>query len=196
MIANRIAECYDGHGATLSMVEFLVVHHCSLRHLAPGNPHPIEDHRLTGPELAKRFRDSGLGTGGRCPYHVLILWDGQIEQLLPLDVKGAHVPGYNYRSIAVATVGERTPPSRSQRHSLIKVLTALALHSGGARIAGHTQLVPGAGKVCPHPGLDLATVRTDVTARLQQGWRAWPREHIDTILRGEGYQLTAAANAA
>lgn len=187
MIRNCISDCYDGNGKPLDTVDHLIVHHCSLRHHGPGNSNPIEDRDLTGPELAKRFLDKGLGTGGRCPYHFLILSDGRIDQLLPLDVRGAHTPGYNYRSIAISTVGEHLPPARSQVESLVKVLTGLVLHTRGAWINGHMYVAPSPGKICPHPDLDMKKLRAEVSNRLPPDWRNWTRSKIDLVLSSEGF---------
>ena len=196
MIRNRIPDCYDGRGRELLRPSLIVVHHCSLSHRAKGNPDPIADDLLTGVELAKRFADPGLGTGGRVPYHFLILRSGSVDQLLPLDVRGSHAKGYNNASIAVCYVGE-SGPTKAQLVALEKVCAGLVMWTklvagAGARITGHT-LLPGASvdplKVCPHPTCDLGTLKCQVTLRLGYDWRQWPEQRIRLALDGEGFTV-------
>ncbi len=151
-------------------IHTLVLHRTDLSRNTPHNPHPISDLMLTGPELAKRFRVRGLGTGGLTPYHFLVLVDGAVQQLLPLSVVGSHARDYNYASIAVAVVGaklETQPPLHVQSDSLVRLVAVLRGINGGLDVVGHTDL-PGASedpkKKCPGPFIVPAEV-----ARLAMG---------------------------
>lgn len=190
MIVNSISACYDGRGLELeSPVHWLVVHHCSLSRKAPGNLEPIDDEALAGPELARRFRDRALGTGGRTPYHVLVGLDGKTEQLLPLDVRGTHAAGVNRCSLGVCYVGEDGSPTRKQLAALVRVCTSLVLHTHGAKLIRHDSL-PNVGKVCPGRQCDVTALSRDVLERLPPDWRSWPRQRIDLALSMEGYRFS------
>jgi len=160
-INNVIAQCANKNGRLLdpAQIRYLVIHHCSLSKKAPGNDNPIPDDKLTGPLLAKAFKDLRLGTTGCTPYHFLITYTG-IDQLLQLSVRGAHARAWNDRSIGIAVVADednKVPPLQSQRDNLIALLRVLYPINGGLEIVGHTQLAGASAdphKVCPGPLLN------------------------------------------
>lgn len=164
MVNNRIAECYseraDGRdNLSRDAVRYLVLHRISLaNHDAAANPAPLVDAELDGPGLAHRFRNKGLGTGGKVPYHFLVRTDGAVDQLLPLSVRGSHAIGANSSSWAIAVVGEHRVANVDQIESVIRLCAALVpLAPYGARIIGHDEIRGGsadARKVCPRPVVD------------------------------------------
>jgi len=181
-------------------VKYLVWHRTDLRHFTEANPDPIEDVHLTGPELCRRFRNHGLGTGGRPPYHVLILVDGTIDQCLPLLTKGAHASGYNLSSWGVAVVGDmryRTPTD-AQWVSIIDVGLSLGQLGLGLDFVGHTVL-PGASadphKICPGKYLRPDAISHEVARRLAKGWSDVSIEKRLEMLAEDGWQLTSTTGS-
>jgi hypothetical protein len=184
-------------GVTLhrNNVRWLVIHRISLSEKAPGNPNPIRDEDLTGEELIRRFRNAGLGTGGRCPYHVLIRHDARVEQLLPLTVKGAHAPNYNWRSLGVAVAGRTDlfPILPEQWVQLVKVCIGLIGYwPDGLAIAGHTDL-PGASddptKQCPGQYLIPRRLETRVLGWMPNGWGDWDEDQCLEWVRLHGWEI-------
>ena len=88
-------------------------------------------------------------------YNVVIPRDGTIQIGRPLDYRGAHVEGYNARSIGVCLVGGVDEAGKAednfttkQRDTLVVVLRFLRLYAPGARIQGHRDF-PNVAKECP-----------------------------------------------
>jgi hypothetical protein len=165
MILNKTIDCYDGRVATLhySRIRYIVIHRISLAFKTDANPHPIPDDQLGAVGLAMAFKDRGLCTGGRPPYHILICMDGAAEQILPLSVQGVHARRYNDESIAIAMAGNtdmREAPL-AQHKTLVEVCKPIYKLNGGLQIAGHTDL-PGASgdprKRCPGRFLPLEPI--------------------------------------
>jgi N-acetyl-anhydromuramyl-L-alanine amidase AmpD len=154
---------------SLDAVRKLFVHRTSFAHADPQqNPAPMSDEELTGMDIAARFRSFvALGTGRRVAYHLIIRSSGVVEQLLPLDVRGAHAIGQNYCSWGVAAVGDFDvrPMADNQRAMLVELLRFLRTLRPGAEIFGHTE-VPGTSsdpeKRCPGRYLDMDLLRKDV----------------------------------
>jgi hypothetical protein len=173
----------------MGRVRYIVMHHCSLAKLAPGNPNPVPDDYLDAAAIAGRFMDEGLGTGGRPPYHGITTMAEVNEQILPLSIRGAHAIGYNAESIAWCVAGESRPASLRQLEAAAEACAMLVLHTGGAEIVGHTDL-PGASsdpkKRCPRPTLDVAQFRSMVRDRLPSDWRSWPRAHVEEVVFSGG----------
>jgi hypothetical protein len=172
-------------------IRLLVIHRTSLSKPGDDNPDPVSDLLLDGPRLALRFRNTLLGTGGAVPYHFLVLIDGEVQQLLPLSVRGAHSKGYNHESIAVAVVGanlEHQKPLDMQLDSLVRLVAILRGINGGLRIVGHTDL-PGASadpnKVCPGPYLAAADIDRMASSYLPTGLTGSPA-HVDFVLANAG----------
>ncbi|WP_230770733.1 N-acetylmuramoyl-L-alanine amidase [Sphingomonas sp. Leaf4] len=102
--------------------------------------------------LAKKWADIG--------YHFVIGLDGTIEIGRPLAQPGAHVAGYNARTIGICYVGgcaadgktikdTRTP---EQKAALVTLLTALKARWPKATIKGHRDYSPdtnGDGRITP-----------------------------------------------
>jgi hypothetical protein len=193
-VVDRTLECAAPGGAPFIRAESVrqvVVHHCSLSHLATGNPHPVPDKDLDGPALAGRFRDLGLGTGGRVPYHVLITIKPAVEQMLPLRYAGAHAVGYNRVSWAVAVVGEDMPCTFDQLGLTAQVCARLVSMAGlgSDAVVGHTDL-PGASrdprKRCPRPTIDIAQLRALVRDYLPSGYLLLGDVEREAWARGSG----------
>jgi N-acetylmuramoyl-L-alanine amidase len=194
-VNNVTSQCaYAGNPILAAPVDLLVVHHCSLSTDADGND-PIADDLLTGPALAWRFANHGLGTGGLLPYHALVTRSARIDQMLPLSREGMHAREYNRRSLAVVTAGEHgiTP---QMYWALVRCLAAWVVWTSGAIIRGHTQLPDASAdphKVCPHPSLDMDALVSDVAGRLNQhnaGWRAFSEDERLSVMTAEGWQIT------
>lgn len=167
-VVNRVGECYDGKGKPILFIDlaFVVIHRLSLAHKTEENPNPVPDASLDAMDIVEIFKNHGMGTGGRPPYHIIIRRDplGTIEQILPIMVQGAHAIGYNSRSIAVAVIGnsDERPPTSEQHAGLVKVCQTLCRLNHGLQLVGHTDL-PGApsgdpSKKCPGQYLPLGPV--------------------------------------
>lgn len=102
----------------------------------------------------KRRGWSGIG------YHKVVLLDGTIQDGRPLEKIGAHVGGFNSKSIGIVYVGgldknkkpkdTRTP---EQKEAMLKLLTELSEQFPGAIIQGHRDFSPdrdGDGIIEPH----------------------------------------------
>jgi N-acetyl-anhydromuramyl-L-alanine amidase AmpD len=152
-------------------VQYVFVHRISLSQIAYGNPHPIADDLLTGPELARRFLVSeALGTGQRIPYHLLVRRDGDVDQMISLGRRGAHARGKNWCSWAVAIAGntDEAPVSVKQWDALIDVLWLLAGLHPELQIVGHTEIPGTSGdpnKQCPGRHISMDSVRKAVADR-------------------------------
>ncbi|MDH5189418.1 MAG: N-acetylmuramoyl-L-alanine amidase [Rhodospirillaceae bacterium] len=88
-------------------------------------------------------------------YHYVIKRDGVVEMGRPEDVPGAHVAGYNRRSIGICMAGgvnEQGAPdanfTRAQYTALNRLLHGLTSKYSGAEVMGHRD-VPGVAKACP-----------------------------------------------
>lgn len=99
--------------------------------------------------VAKGWADIG--------YHFVIRRDGTIEHGRPLNVTGAHVEGFNNRSVGVCLVGGvkeddiATPENnftREQFAALKHVLDEVKAHYPDAVVQGHRDF-PGVTKACP-----------------------------------------------
>jgi len=188
-------------------LRYIVVHRLSLASFdEEANPDPIPDHLLTGAELVQRFRNRALGTGGATPYHALVCLDNgaHVEQLLRLSVRGAHAGdvrqgpehvGYNWRSLAVAVVGnaDERHITGSQYTSLVRVCSQwLPMRAGGLFVEGHTFL-PGASKDpnkrCPGRFLDMDTVRRSVDSMMPAGWQIWNEDTGQSWTAQHGWEI-------
>jgi hypothetical protein len=139
---------------------------------------------LTGEEVAKRFANRDLGTGGKPPYTALIRTDGEVEQMLPLIVAGQHCAGYNWCSWSVAVVG-RYHEVELPDHMLIALVETLAILAVLPRkMDGHTELDKRKKPNCPGSYIDMALVRSDVANRLPSGSDSWGiRRRLEYIAR-------------
>lgn len=191
LVEDVIAACGGTNSTrrTIERIGLVVLHRTSLSRHTPHNPHPVSDLLLDGPQLAKRFRNTGLGTGGQVPYHFLVLVDGTVQQLLPLTRVGSHAKGYNTSSIGVAVVGsdlERRAPLHLQIDALVRLVAVLRGLNGGLRVVGHTAL-PGAstdpGKVCPGPHIVPDEIDRRAASYLPQGYSA---AHVAAALEQAG----------
>lgn len=153
----------------LASIRYIVIHRCSFAHWdALQNRFPISDYDLAGTELAKRFRENPhLGTGQRVPYHLTITTGGQVEQLLPLNRRGAHARGVNWCSWAVTAIGDTDQREMhgKQWEPLIETVRLMRDLCPNAEIVGHTD-IPGASgdpnKRCPGRYLSMEAVRRAV----------------------------------
>ena len=153
----------------LESIRYIVIHRCSFAHWdALQNRFPISNYDLAGTELAKRFRENAhLGTGHRVPYHLTITTGGQVEQLLPLNRRGAHACGVNWCSWAVTVIGDTDQREMHQKQwePLIETVRLMRDLCPQAEIVGHTDIPGAAGdptKRCPGRKLSLDAVRRSV----------------------------------
>ena len=126
----------------LKRVDYLVVH-CS------ATP-PTMDVGKT--EIDRWHRAQGWWMIG---YHFVIRRDGSVETGRPIDETGAHVMGYNDRSIGICMVGGITKDGKTednfteeQYRALAKLLFALKEDYPKAIIQGHRDF-PNVKKDCP-----------------------------------------------
>jgi hypothetical protein len=199
-VTDRTAECAATNRLmpSLKHLRYLVIHETSLARQGPDNPHPVPDDQLDGMTLARIFRENpkprpeGLGTGGWCPYHILISPGGRIEQLMPLRARGAHAVGYNSQSIGIALVGNfaKREPLVSQMRALVKVCAELVPINKGLVIGGHTVTFNASsdpGKVCPGAMLHVPDVARRVVEKLPPNWRTHTDEELSWLLKLGGY---------
>jgi hypothetical protein len=162
----------------LSAVKLLVVHRISLAQRTPENPNPVSDTQLDGAACKRAFAHLGMGTGGACPYHLLVRHNGELEQLLPLSVCGAHARGYNRSSWAIAVVGDprRRAITDKQWDTLLATCMRLAPMNGGLDIIGHDNLHGGShdpNKICPGKYLSVEALEQEVARKLPSSWVYW-----------------------
>lgn len=88
-------------------------------------------------------------------YHYIIRRDGIVEKGRPDNVAGAHVSGYNSRSLGICMVGglneEKQPDANftaSQWQSLKTLVDGLKMLHSSAEVCGHRD-IPGVNKDCP-----------------------------------------------
>lgn len=182
VVIDRTALCANGDlPLDPTRVRHVVVHRTSLRNLGVAD---VACDAETWAKYAKTHR-AKLKTGGKSPYHFLILLDGTIEQALPLGVRGNHAAGYNAESWAAALVGDfrMHPPRPVQWRALVRLCSVLVPHTRGLTIVSHDQ-VRDPPKDCPGEGLSLPSLVAAVTANLERGplghgWRTMTREEIE-----------------
>ena len=89
----------------------------------------------------------GLGWAG-IGYHFLIRKDGVVYDGRPVHTIGAHVRGYNSRSIGIALTGnfETQEPTSAQLETLRVLLNSMKRRYPGATIVGHRDLTT---TLCP-----------------------------------------------
>jgi hypothetical protein len=162
--------------SVVSSKGMVVVHRISLARKTTANPEPIVDAELDGPELARRFRNKGLGTGGRTPYTALARQDLALEQLLPLVVKGTHAIDHNWCSWSLAVAGnsDEEPIPEELYEVMLEALAVLAVVP--RKVSGHTELPGSSGdpnKRCPGRYVNMDHVRAEVEKRLPVGSDTW-----------------------
>ena len=119
-----------------SKVEYIVVH-------CLATPEGLD---LNANDVNRMHKKRGWSMIG---YHKLIKLNGKIEDGRSLETQGAHVRGYNHKSIGVAYVGgldsarkakdTRTP---EQQVAMVNLLTHLKEEFPEAKIVGHRDLSP------------------------------------------------------
>lgn len=111
-------------------------------------------------ELQQEFKAKGWKNPG---YHYVVLKDGEVKELLPVDKVANGVKGYNATSIHVAYVGgirqengKLVPVdnrTEAQKSGLLNILRSLKALNKQARIMGHRDIwgkLPAAWqKACP-----------------------------------------------
>lgn len=111
-------------------------------------------------------------------YHFVIRRNGKIETGRKQDEVGAHVEGYNSRSVGVCMVGGIAKGGKAENNftpaqfkTLETLLRKLTIDYPGAKIVGHRDLSPdrnGDGKITPNeylkecPSFDIATWLKDI----------------------------------
>lgn len=116
-----------------NQVKYLIVHCSDSPHGRGDNAETI--HRW---HLARGW--DGIG------YHYVITEDGTIENGRPEYWNGAHVNGYNHKSIGVCLIGEGIYTLK-QLHSLENLMCKLKVKYPHAEITGHTNM--DSSKGCP-----------------------------------------------
>jgi N-acetylmuramoyl-L-alanine amidase len=121
-----------------------IVIHCSATR-------PNQDIGVT--ELRQWHKAKGWSDVG---YHRIIKRDGTVQNGRALDAVGAHVSGYNARSVGVCLVGgvgdDWKPASNytvPQWKALYATVAALVARYPGAKVVGHRDLLEKRTKECP-----------------------------------------------
>ena len=115
----------------------LIVVHCSATR---------EDRDFTEQDLDACHRRRGFdGTG----YHFYIRKNGDIKTTRPVEKVGAHVFGYNRKSIGICYEGgldrygkAKNTMTEWQKHSLYVLIQVLLKDYPGSRVCGHRDLSP------------------------------------------------------
>jgi N-acetyl-anhydromuramyl-L-alanine amidase AmpD len=123
-------------------IDYIVIH-CAAT--MPSMDVPIE--RVKKWHLDRGWSDIG--------YHYYITRDGEIHKGRKLSTIGAHVRGYNSKSIGICYEGginESGEPednrTKAQKKSLLKVVQILKFVFSGAIVQGHRDF-PNVNKACP-----------------------------------------------
>jgi N-acetylmuramoyl-L-alanine amidase len=103
------------------------------------------------------------------PYHVLILPSGEDSVCRPLDQRGQHARGWNYRSIGVALAGnlEHHPPTGPAVATLVSICVGLCEEFGltADDVVGHKEL-EGCRTDCPGSYVPLQILRRKIRREL------------------------------
>lgn len=117
-------------------VEYIVVH-CS------ATPEGLD---LNANDINRMHRNRGFSMIG---YHKVIKLNGVVEEGRSIDKQGAHVKGYNHKSIGICYIGgldasRKAKDTRTelQQVALVNELTALKQKFPNAKIVGHRDLSP------------------------------------------------------
>lgn len=133
------------------LLRTLVVHHSALS-------------QRDGPREIQRMhlKDKGYADIG---YHFVIDGQGAIYEGRPINVRGAHVGGFNTGSVGVCLMGnfETESPTRAQLNSLMELGALLRDGYGITHLAGHHDF-RNQNTVCP--GKHLIEQLTQITERL------------------------------
>ena len=173
-------------------LSLLVVHRISLSHYCRRqNENPINDYDLNGIELADRFLNLELGTGGITPYHLLVKQNGDVDQMLPLYRRGAHAIGVNWKSIGVAIVYERgTELLAQQKQALLYVFAGLIPLNSGLMCMGHSEIEGACSdphKICP--AFQWRDIEIEARGLLPNDWRTWLPAEREAWVIGHGFRL-------
>lgn len=103
----------------------------------------IERWRLTGPPFVDLERARDLTEAGFVPYHFLVDAAGEVHRMLPLEARGAHAGAFNWRSVAVACLGDfrAEAPTDAQVDATIMLLQDLLEVYPGAKILSHDEVL-------------------------------------------------------
>lgn len=111
----------------------VVVHHCGM-----------QDKDMTAEEIHKLHLSNGWSGIG---YHYVVRKDGSIERGRPMDAVGAHVSGYNTKSVGVVVVGnfDEVQPEAVQLEAASKVIAEICntynIAPSASSIVGHCDLM-------------------------------------------------------
>lgn len=122
-------------------------------------------------------------------YHYVIRRNGTVEAGRKPNARGAHVRGFNERSVGVCLVGRHvfTP---DQLLTLKGILTALTADYPEAEIVGHRDLDPG--KTCPNMDAKAFWAQIDTRATAQTKGNIMTFPEIAGLIR---HALTTAGGA-
>ncbi|MDO4186135.1 MAG: N-acetylmuramoyl-L-alanine amidase [Bacteroidales bacterium] len=111
--------------------------------------------RVNRPFSTEALIATGRQRFGQPSYHYYVRQSGEVVQVLPEHVRGAHAKGYNSLSIGICYEGgldEKGHPAdtrtEAQKAALLTLLQALKERYPSARIIGHREL-PHVAKACP-----------------------------------------------
>ena len=111
--------------------------------------------RANRPFSTEALIATGRQRFGQPSYHYYVRQSGEVVQLLPEHVRGAHAKGYNSISIGICYEGgldaqghPADTRTEAQKAALLALLQALKGRYPSARILGHNEL-PHVAKACP-----------------------------------------------
>ena len=111
--------------------------------------------RANRPFSTEALIATGRQRFGQPSYHYYVRQSGEVVQVLPEHVRGAHAKGYNSISIGICYEGgldEQGHPAdtrtEAQKSALLTLLRDLTTRYPVARILGHNEL-PHVAKACP-----------------------------------------------
>lgn len=142
-------------------VRFLVVHHTGVD--VGGR---TEEQYMADLDTSVRVHRRMDGI----PYHIIILPSGDDSVCRPLDQRGQHARGYNYRSVGVALAGncDQHPPTKPALATLVSVLVGLCeeFDLDADAVRGHREL-EGCRTHCPGSYVPIDIVRRRVRRELE-----------------------------
>lgn len=123
-----------------------IIVHCS------ANCIDVDRDKMQTPEGIKRYHINNLHMVD-CGYHFIIDIDGNVHNMRPVEVVGAHCKGHNLYSIGICYIGGLNSiykpcdtRTQSQKHSLRNLILVLRHCFGPLPVFGHRDF---ANKACP-----------------------------------------------
>lgn len=158
---------FDKPLTALTAPEFLILHH----EAAPS----------ASVEQVHNYH-KGKGWGG-IAYHLYVRKDGTVYRGRPIDKRGAHTSGYNYKSVGICCEGnfETEKMTARQYEALCEAIAYVQGVYPGLKIVGHRELCATAcpGKYFPMEEVKRAMARMKTISDVPASLRKETQELID-----------------